>query len=165
MTPDRRTHSVSPPRAGRQAGFTLVELVIVMVVAAILAAIAIPMYLSQIRESRRTDARSALLELAGREERYSATNGAYTNSAANLGYGNNSWPVTIGSGYYEISVSVPAAAPDPSPPGAPSYSITAVPIGGQTADTCASLTVDSAGQQTAVLTAGGQDTSSTCWGQ
>ena len=38
-------------------------------------------------------------------------------------------------------------------------------IWAQTADTCASLTVDSAGQQTAVLTAGGQDTSSTCWGQ
>jgi type IV pilus assembly protein PilE len=163
MTPDRRTHSVSPPRAGRQAGFTLVELVIVMVVAAILAAIAIPMYLSQIRESRRTDARSALLDLASREERYYATNGAYTSSAANLGYA--AFPATVGSGYYTVQVYVPAAAPDPNPPGAPSFSVTAVPTGGQTADACASLTVDSAGQQSAVLSSGGQDTSSTCWGE
>ena len=153
-------------RHGRGSGFTLIELVIAMVVMAILAAIAIPMYMSQVRESRRTDARSALLELASREERYFATNNAYTNSATDLGYAGWGSGYPIGSGYYYIDQpSLPAGGADPNPPAAPSYSITAVPLGTQTADACASLTIDSSGQQSAVLTAGGQDTSSTCWGQ
>jgi type IV pilus assembly protein PilE len=165
MTPEHRISALLPLRPGRHAGFTLVELMIVMVVAAILAAIAIPMYLNQVRESRRTDARSALLELAGREERYYATNNTYTNSAAALGYSGWGSGYPIGNGYYYLDQpNVPAAAPDPTPPAAPSYSITAVPIYPQTADTCASLTVDSTGQQTAVLTSGGQDTTGTCWG-
>jgi type IV pilus assembly protein PilE len=165
MKSDYRFFTLIRPRRGRQTGFSLVELVVVMMIAALLAAIAVPMYLNQVRESRRTDARSALLDLAGREERYYATNNAYTNSALNLGYGNNAWPITVGSGYYQITVSVPAVAPDPNPPGAPSYSVTAVPISTQVKDTtCASLTVDSGGQQTALDTSNNTQ-SSACWGQ
>jgi type IV pilus assembly protein PilE len=119
----------------------------------------------QVRESRRTDARSALLDLAGREERYYATNNAYTTSSADLGYTTtaqgSSWPQTIGSGYYQISQpTVPAAAI-----AAPSYSITATPLSSQVADTiCASFTVTSTGQQTAHDTSN-NDQSATCWGQ
>ena len=57
------------------AGFTLIELMIVVVVLTLLAAIAIPTYSNQIRKSRRSEAKSALLDLAGREERFMATNG------------------------------------------------------------------------------------------
>jgi type IV pilus assembly protein PilE len=166
MISECRIRPIPARRHGRESGFTLVELVIVMVVAAILTAIAIPMYMSQVRESRRTDARSALLDLASREERYFATNNAYTNSAADLGYSGWGSNYPIGSGYYYLDQpSVPAGGADPNPPAAPSYSVTAVPLNSQTSDTCASLTIDSSGQQTAVLSAGGQDTTSTCWGQ
>jgi type IV pilus assembly protein PilE len=48
-------------------GFTLVELMVVIVIASILMAIAIPSYKTSIRKSRRTDAKTALLDLAGRE--------------------------------------------------------------------------------------------------
>jgi len=48
-------------------GFTLVELMVVIVIASILMAIAIPSYKNSIRKSRRTDAKTALLDLAGRE--------------------------------------------------------------------------------------------------
>jgi len=48
------------------AGFTLVELMIVVVIASILLAIAVPSYMTQVRESRRTEAKTALLDLAGR---------------------------------------------------------------------------------------------------
>lgn len=170
MMPEHRTSPVSRLRHRRQAGFTLVELVIVMVVAAILTAVAIPMYMNQIRESRRTDARSAVLDLAGREERYFATNNAYTSSAGNLGYSGWGSGYPIGSGYYYLKQpSIPAAAPDPNAANltTPSYSITAVPVPGSTqaADTtCASFTVDSAGYQSA-QNSGGTDESSTCWGQ
>jgi len=82
-------------------GFTLIELMVVVVIVSILMAIAIPSYKNSIRKSRRTDAKTALLDLAGREERYNSTNGSYTNAAANLGYA--SWGIPIGSGYYTIA--------------------------------------------------------------
>lgn len=166
MTHEYPISAPSPLRRGRQDGFTLIELVIAMVIAAILTAIAIPMYMHQVRESRRTDARSALLDLAGREERYYATNNAYTNSSVFLGYTTtaqgSSWPQTIGSGYYQISQPTVVAAAGAAPS---SYSISATPLGTQVADTtCASFTVTSTGQQSAQDTSG-NDQSATCWGQ
>jgi type IV pilus assembly protein PilE len=159
MTPEHRISAARPLRHGRLRGFTLVELAIVMLVAAVLTAIAVPMYLNQVRESRRTDARSALLDLAGREERYFATNSVYTASSVNLGYTTaaqgNVWPQTVGSGYYQIAA--PTVPADGS-----TYSITATPLGTQANDTaCASLTVTSTGAQTSTGTA----SFSTCWGQ
>ena len=153
-------HAYSSSGAG---GFTLIELMITLLVVAILSAIAYPIYEHQVQESRRTEARTALLELAAREERYYATNSAYTTSASLLGYTSaaGSWPIVIGSGYYEMDEpAVPASGIS-----APSFSLTAVPVasGPQASDsTCASFTVDSTGQETAADSSGG-DTSSTCW--
>jgi type IV pilus assembly protein PilE len=59
-------------RHGRAAGFTLIELMIVTVVAAILAAVALPGFLSQIRSSRRSDAITALSKITQAQERYRA---------------------------------------------------------------------------------------------
>src|ERR1700730_9152184 len=101
-----RTSPVSRIRS--IAGFTLIELMVTIVVASILAAIAIPAYTSQIRKSRRTEARTALLDLASREERFNSTNSAYTSSSRNLAY-TGAWPVTVGSGYYQITAVVCAA--------------------------------------------------------
>jgi type IV pilus assembly protein PilE len=76
----------------RSDGFTLIELMIVVVIATILISIAVPSYMQQIRQSRRTEAKTALLDAAGREERYFSTNGSsYTNVATQLGY--NAFPV------------------------------------------------------------------------
>jgi type IV pilus assembly protein PilE len=163
MNPEPRISAARPLRHGRQRGFTLVELLIVMVVAAILTAIAVPMYLNQVRESRRTDARSALLDLAGREERYFATNSAYTADSTQLGYtsAGDTWPQTVGSGYYQIGTPTITAGAAGTPP---TYSITATPVAGspQAADTtCASFTVTSTGAETST----GTGSASTCWGQ
>ena len=138
------------------AGFTLVELMIVVTIVAILAAIAIPQYNSSVRKSRRTEAKSAVLDLAGREERYFNTNNAYSATPSDLGYGpvGATFPETIGSGYYQVTVAVTAAAP----PVLPTYTITAVPI---TADqlkdtTCLFFSVTNTGLQSAT-------TMPTCW--
>jgi type IV pilus assembly protein PilE len=153
--------------APKEAGFTLIELVVAMLIAAVLVAIAIPSYRNYAVRSHRTDAKAALLDLASLEERYYTTANAYTNSAANLGYGANAWPITVGSGYYVINTPqitlglAPTATTTGSPP---TYSLTAVPIGSQlTQDTaCASFTVTSAGARTAT-SSGGSDTTAVCW--
>ncbi len=143
----------------REAGFTLVELLVTVVIASILLAIAVPSYTTQVRKSRRTEARSALLDLASREERYLSLNNAYTNTAGNLGY--PGFPQQVGSGYYQIDVpNAPVAATATT---AAFFSAKATPLGSQVKDTqCASFSVDSTGKQSSV-DASGNDTSSTCW--
>jgi type IV pilus assembly protein PilE len=141
-------------------GFTLVELMVVIAVVAILAAIAIPSYQAQVRKGRRTDARSAVLDLASREERYYSASNQYTTDPTLLGYpagAFNSLPV--GSGYYTVNVTQPT--------GVNSFLASSVPVGGSTQvnDTqCQYFSVDNFGRQFSSDTgAGGTDTSSDCW--
>ena len=140
-------------RAGMR-GFTLVELMVVVVIATILLAVAVPSYMSQIRQSRRTEARTAVLDLAGREERYFSTNAAtYSTTPSDLGYAGLGQPNPVGSGYYYLTVCSPACAPSGlavSAPGAPSYTVIALPVAGtsQANDTpCQGFAVDSTGAQ------------------
>jgi len=53
-------------------GFTLIELMVTVAIVTILATIAVTSYTSQIQKSRRTEAKSALLDLAGRRSGCSA---------------------------------------------------------------------------------------------
>ncbi|HXS20597.1 MAG TPA: type IV pilin protein [Steroidobacteraceae bacterium] len=164
MTSDYRnpTSAFSRQMSRRAAGFTLIELMITVVIATILLSVAIPMYLHQLRESRRTDARSALMDLAAREERYFATNSAYATTASSLGYQGWGSSYTVGNGGYYYIQSPPPVNNGTTPP---SFSFTALPVSGhgQDQDTvCASFTVDSTGKQSS-KDGSGNDTSSTCW--
>src|SRR5580704_15283418 len=95
------TKNTAPPKTA-SGGFTLIELMVTVAIVAILATIATASYTSQIQKSRRTDARSALLDLAGREEKLFSTTNAYSQTGSDLGYG--AFPLNIGSGYYSINV-------------------------------------------------------------
>ena len=147
------------PTTSRDSGFTLVELMVTIVIATMLITIAIPAYTSQIRKSKRTDAKTALLDLAGREERYLATNSAYTADPVLLGYGpvGTTFPVTLANNDYTISApTVVTADNTTSPPTPASYALTATAVNIQAKDTsCATFSLNSQGQQTA--------TSTTCW--
>jgi type IV pilus assembly protein PilE len=163
MLMNKYFQSQRAPRS-RASGFTLVELLITMVIASIIFAIAIPSYQSFIQKSRRTDAKSALLDLASLEERYFSVNNVYTNVPTNLGYPGAAPPFNVGSGYYKISQINVAAAVAPTtaaPAGTPaSFNIVAVPVAGspQAGDAaCTSFTVASGGVQTST------GTSTTCW--
>jgi type IV pilus assembly protein PilE len=151
------------PHSRLMTGFTLIELMVTLVVAATLFAIAVPAYLTQIRESRRTQAKTALLDLAGREETLYSTQNLYSSVPATVGYGGGAFPVNVGNGYYSVNVQVPNPA---APAAQPSFLITATPVAGtsQAKDAaCQSFSVDQIGNQIA-LDSGGNVNSTTCWG-
>lgn len=142
-------------------GFSLIELMIVCVIVAILGAIAIPSYNSQIRKSRRTEAKTAISDLAAREERYFAANNVYaTDTAAALQYG-SATPVTIGSYYQIYSIVVTAATA--TVPATFVAQVKPIPGGTQTKDSsCQLFQVDQTGKQTSQDN-GGADSTATCW--
>lgn len=86
-------------------GVTLMELLIVVVIVSILAAIAYPNYRSYVQKSKRSEAISALLQIAVQQERHYLNNNSYTDVMTNLGF-----PVAGGyvtdTGTYEINVTV-----------------------------------------------------------
>jgi type IV pilus assembly protein PilE len=149
----------------KSAGFTLIELMIAVAIVGILATIAATSYQRQVIQSHRTDARTALLDLAGREEKLFSTTNLYSAIPSVLGYGTATTAVSFpvgssnGTNYYNVLITTP----DPLQPANPnSYTITATPIPGspQAADTtCTSLTVNQLGQQTATPPAN----NATCW--
>jgi type IV pilus assembly protein PilE len=147
------------------SGFSLIELMVAVSIVAILAAIAFPMYTKQVQHSRRVDARTAVLDIAGREERYLSTSSSYTTSPANLGYtAGAAFPMTVGSGYYQVNVTVTAAAP----PLGPTYTVFAIPVAGssQLNDLqCQYFSVTNTGAQfsSASSSGSGANTASTCW--
>ncbi|WP_305080550.1 type IV pilin protein [Microbulbifer guangxiensis] len=65
-----------------QRGFTLIELMIVVAIVAILAAVAWPSYQNQVRSTNRADAQGALMGLAQAMERHFTQNGNYLEAAA-----------------------------------------------------------------------------------
>jgi type IV pilus assembly protein PilE len=145
-------------------GFSLIELLIAMVIVAILASIAIPSYNTYILRSHRTDAKSALLDLASLEERYFSAFNGYTDIPNNLGYtgavAGVPFPVGL-NGYYQVTVTQTAAiAPTAGNNGTPAtYTIVAQAIGTQVNDTqCLTFTLTSAGLQTAT-----PDPQNNCW--
>jgi len=66
----------------RQQGFTLVEMMIVVVIMAIIASIAVPSYQNNIRKANRADGMDMALEVAQRMERCFTAYSAYNNAIA-----------------------------------------------------------------------------------
>jgi type IV pilus assembly protein PilE len=69
-----------------QAGFTLIELMIVVVVIAILASVAIPSYTGYITDARRQGAVQEMLKIASAQEQFFMDNKAYASTLVSLGY-------------------------------------------------------------------------------
>lgn len=88
----------------RRGGFTLVEVMIALVVVAVLAMIAMPLYQDSVRKSRRAEAFTALAALQQSQERWRGNNAGYSTSLSDLNVQG-----TTPSGYYTIGVAAPSA--------------------------------------------------------
>ena len=74
----------SKMREERESGFTLIELLVVILIIAILAAIAIPVFLRQREKGWRSQIESALKNAATAQESYLTTNSGYAATTAAL---------------------------------------------------------------------------------
>lgn len=136
----------------RVRGFTLLELMIVVVVIAILAAIAIPTYGRYVIRAHRPDGQELLLRIANAQERYYATGNQY-GSLATIGYAD---PAISEKGYYSVTVAVAA---DPAGNSSQAFTATAAPVGDQVKDDCKNLTITNTG----VKASSGTTTNGSCW--
>ncbi|RRJ82281.1 type IV pilin protein [Aestuariirhabdus litorea] len=125
-----------------QKGFSLIELMIVVAIVAVIAAIAIPNYQESVRKSNRSDGKAALANAATLQERFFTRNNRYSNAMADIG-GNVS-----AEGYYNLSVDNTAATTGCAADG-DCFVLTATATRGQVNDTgCTTLTLAHTGLKT-----------------
>lgn len=100
----------------RNRGFTLIELMVVVAIIGLLAAVAYPAYGRYLVKANRAAAQSYMLELAQAQSQYLADNRAYATTIAALG---STTPAAVSSKYgIEITASN----------GPPRFTITATPV-------------------------------------
>jgi type IV pilus assembly protein PilE len=135
----------------KASGFTLIELMIVLVIVGVLLGIALPAYQGYTLRSHRTDAHASLLDLAARQERFVAQNNSYSTEVSGA-TGLNLGRTSSNEGYYNLSAAACAGGNI-----ATCYVLTATAAGNQANDTaCLTITYDSAGNKSS-------STPGECW--
>lgn len=144
-------------RSATMQGFTLIEVMIVVAVVAILAAVAYPSYQDSVLKTRRSAAQACLVEMAQFMERFYTTNMRYDQTAA-------ATPVAVAlpnancraemTNFYTFSFVT-------GQPTQTTYTIQAVPAGSQVADNtrCGTLTLTQSGAKGR----SGSDALTSCW--
>ncbi|GLQ89391.1 type IV pilin protein [Dyella flagellata] len=121
----------------RLRGFSLVELLAVMAIASILAAMATQSYSRYVLRSHRADAHQALMAIAHAQERWYATYNRYATDLGKLGMADQA---ISEHGYYALTSRVLDSAGQ-------GFVAMAMPIGRQFGDACGKLSIDNAGRK------------------
>ena len=136
------------------SGFTLIELMITVAILAIIAAVAIPSYSSYVDRGKRAEARTALLDIAARQERFYSNNRQYADQLSKLRMSG-----TSENGYYTLSVALRASS-GTTASNTQTFQATATPAGSWTDDKCGNLSIDETGAKTQSL-----GDRALCWGK
>ncbi len=143
----------------KQFGFSLIELLVVVAIAGIIAAFAYPSYLDQVRATKRSDCSGALVSLGSAMERFYTVNSTYQGAAAggaNTGAPavySTRCPVDGGAQTYNLTIQAANAS---------TYSLRAAPVGDQANDKCGTLTLTNTGLK-GVVGADAGVTWQQCW--
>lgn len=135
-------------------GFTLIELMIVVAIIAILAAVSYPSYRDSVMRSNRTEAKSALVDAAAAQEKWFFQQNQYTGTLSDIA------SATTSEGYYTLAVDQDACGDDGS-----CFRVVATATGSQAADTdCLVYTITQTGAKNAYTdSAGGTAATVDCW--
>ena len=125
-------------KSGRQNGFTLIELMIVVAIIGILAIIAMPSYQEYVKRGHRAAAQSEMMDIANRQQQFLLANREYADKATLEGSG-YALPSAVGAKYGYAIVVNNAATP-------PTFEVTFTPSGTQASDK--DLVLNSAGLKT-----------------
>ena len=150
-----------------KSGFTLIEVIVVVAIVGILAAVAWPAYQAQSMKNRRSEAIDDLGRIQVFMRRCYADNGGYEccdNSTMDAFKAANPPPIPPARNYTLTFTPANVNAALPACKTAQGYTVTAVPTGGglQAGDSCTSFQIDHLGNRTA-LDAGAAAKPS-CWG-
>ncbi len=126
-------------------GFSLIEVMIVLVIIGVLLLVATPGYQESMRKSHRADGMRDLMELVSRQERFYAQNSRYTNDIETP-EGLNLERTISSEGYYTLSVQA-CSENEEEADYSRCYVLRAEPRGEQTKDGCGTLSVNSKGER------------------
>jgi len=132
MSMTNHQHKDFPMRTSREAGFSLIELMIVVAVIAILASIALPSYNEHVRKTRRAAGAACAAAVAQQAERYYTTNLKYTGFTVDTSICE---PKALE--FYSVATSGTLDAKH--------YTIAASPKGAMSGDSCGTLSINQAG--------------------